>query len=564
MKKLFPLFLVPLLACILSISAATEGECGFVVAPLSREFQEYVNGKTEVRSVGNSADGYEYQSGYRPSPLDLSHLRSADYSRYISKGRGIVLPRRYDLRETGGVTQAKNQEPYGTCWAYSAMGSLESTYLRRTGTPLDLSENHLAWYSFNDTSGFSGNATGGGFDNFSIAVLARWTGPVLESALGGSGFPSGPASNYQNRLHLENAYFLSLQFLPEYPRGTDEMRKQLIYENGGISVGVVAVTPPENSPYYDANNYAWYYNGPYPIPNHAVVLVGWDDDFPREKFLERNRPRGNGAWLAKNSWGQSFGDNGFYWISYEDLGVGDGVVYLAGETNNFDKNYGYDDLGWCNSVGTGNSDTAWMANVFKTGQSLEDLRAVSFYTTSNASSYEIYVYTGLADGMNPTSGQSAMIAQTGTLDLAGYHTVRLNSPVTLSANTLFSVAVKLKTPEYYYPIPIETRIQAYSPNAIIERGSSFASIDGNSWVDTATDSDIEGNVCLKAFTVINKTTPSSPAPAQPQNPQTDSQGDQNTQLQSSNGGGGCRTGAGSLIIAVIIVMWVMRSRRLEI
>ena len=50
-----------------------------------------------------------------------------------------------------------------------------------------------------------------------------------------------------------------------------------------------------------------------------MVIVGWDDSYPRRNFGARyGRPPGNGAFLVRNSWGASFGDGGYFWVSYYD------------------------------------------------------------------------------------------------------------------------------------------------------------------------------------------------------------------------------------------------------
>ena len=52
-----------------------------------------------------------------------------------------------------------------------------------------------------------------------------------------------------------------------------------------------------------SENWAHYNWGAGNAANHVVTIVGWDDNYPKENFLPDVPPKGNGAWLVKNSWG---------------------------------------------------------------------------------------------------------------------------------------------------------------------------------------------------------------------------------------------------------------------
>lgn len=52
------------------------------------------------------------------------------------------------------------------------------------------------------------------------------------------------------------------------------------------------------------------------IPNHSIVLVGWDDNYSKDNFSESHRPSNNGAWLVRNSWYSNDSAN-YIWVSYE-------------------------------------------------------------------------------------------------------------------------------------------------------------------------------------------------------------------------------------------------------
>jgi len=116
--------------------------------------------------------------------------------------------------------------------------------------------------------------------------------------------------------------------------------------------------------------------------------------------------------------------------------------------------------------------------------------AVSFYTASLNSTYQIFVGSSL-QGLAPYGS--------GSLQFPGYHTVKLDSPYPLSAGTKFLVAVKLTTPGYLYPIPLEYPFSNYSSGASASSGQSYISPEGSSWQDV-TSLYAKTNVCLKAFT----------------------------------------------------------------
>lgn len=133
---------------------------------------------------------------------------------------------------------------------------------------------------------------------------------------------------------------------------------------------------------YRADTYAWY-NDEYHYADHTVVLVGWDDDYPKENFAEGKQPEQDGAWLVQNSWGTGWGDDGYFWISYEDASLESGPTYRLEEADNYAANYQYDTIGWCLSFNTledGEEDleqarNITAANIF-TAQEQEQLEAV--------------------------------------------------------------------------------------------------------------------------------------------------------------------------------------------
>ncbi len=171
------------------------------------------------------------------------------------------------------------------------------------------------------------------------------------------------------------------------------------------------------------------------------------------------------------------------------------VVFTADPVMNYDHIYQYDPLGWVTSISPDGSNTAWFANDFTAG-SKEKITAVGFYTAALNSQYTVEI---LENG-------NALEINSGTLPLAGYNTVVLNSPVTANSGSKFRVAVHLTTPGYSLPVPIEYPESAYSSKATSSPSESFVGTSLNNMVDITTLSASSGinfakaNVCLKAYT----------------------------------------------------------------
>ena len=130
-----------------------------------------------------------------------------------------------------------------------------------------------------------------------------------------------------------------------------------------------------------------------------------------------------------------------------------------------------------------------MANVYK-AQATSSLSAVGFYATAMNTSYEVWA---------GSSFSTLSLQRSGTLTTMGYHTVSLQTPVTLTYGKPFVVAVKLTTPGNDCPLANECSYPGYSDYATASAGQSYCSSDGTSWTDLASFDD-SANFCLKAYT----------------------------------------------------------------
>ncbi len=448
------------------------------MAPVNPEFIAYE--ESEISSIDN-----EHCFSYMPSPLDLCY---SDTSSNLQYTNNVGLPGSYDLRAIGKVTSVKDQGQCGSCWAFATYGSLES-YLMPVEVN-DFSENNLKNLVTNSyPDGFDYTMNDGGNHYMAMAYLNRWTGPVNESS-----DPYNPYSNVSPTDLDPVKHIQEVTFIPDrnYYLDNDNIKQAL------MTYGAVYTSMYMNTNFYNSSNASYYYYYSTPSANHAVCIVGWDDNYSKNNF--KTPAPENGAFIIKNSWGTSWGDNGYFYVSYYDTMIGqNNVVFNNAETiTNYNQIYQYDPLGWVSSCGY-YSNTAWFSNVF-TSTGYDQLAAASFYVASANSTYELYAYANPTND-NPSSG-TLIAHKTGSISNAGYTTIEFSSAVSLQLGVKFSVVVKLTTPGYNYPVPMEYPYPNYSSKAKANAQESYVSINGINWTDLTTVF-TNTNVCLKAFTVTS-------------------------------------------------------------
>ncbi|MGC8804353.1 MAG: lectin like domain-containing protein [Candidatus Ratteibacteria bacterium] len=395
-------------------------------------------------------------------------------------------PSSFDLRSYKRVSPVKDQGTAGSCWAFATYSSLES-YLLSNNESWDFSENHMKnTLSSSYAEGFDRKASDGGNQFISTAYIVRWSGPIPELEDPYNASSSSSPENLQPVKHVQEVIFI-----PDRKSATgNDAIKQAVMKYGAI------YTTMYYSNAYLAKGKNYYYNG-YATSNHAVSIVGWIDNYSRTNFYgsASGIPPGDGAFIVKNSWGSLWGESGYFYISYYDSNIGKNCVVFnnAEPVNNYSSIYQYDPLGWVTSVGYGN-DTAYFANIYK-GRTSELIEAVGFYTPVTNSQYEIKIYKNVS--FSPIDGICATV-KSGTIEDPGYHTIRLETGVPVVKDEKFSAIVRLKTPGYNYPIPVEMPISRYSSKATALPGQSFVSKDGINWSDI-TMSMPGTNVCIKVY-----------------------------------------------------------------
>lgn len=450
--------------------------CSAAAVPTHAEIERIVavsEGQAEeIAALVKETDAPEYPSdeffGYRPPAYRPSWLDEEGQQEEVR--RRSVLPPKFDLRTQGRLSSVKNQHQNGDCWSFATMAALESFLMPSV---YDFSEKHLV-----DHSGFFDVRSRGGSMHMGLAYLARQEGPVSEESDPYGSF--GTVDGLQPTAYVRSAY--------QVPKSEI---KQMIMQYGAVQTAIYSTGL--DSKYFNRKTSSQFIDRNW-NENHEVVIVGWDDEYPKENF--NITPKENGAWIAKNSWGETWGERGYYYISYEDMTIAkDNMVYTdVSSTKWYDQIYQYDEYGRRGTYGykAAHIKDNWFANVFEKKSGGERLKSVAFYTNEPQIPYEIWIDTNFKGHFG-----SLRKVYSGMMDHSGYHTVDLPQEEAITGDR-FAVAIKIGY-RREYPIAIEKNVEWYLYKAAANRGESFISSNGTFWEDLY---ELEGaNVCLKAFTV---------------------------------------------------------------
>ncbi len=399
--------------------------------------------------------------GYIPPPMDLSHITPTTHLLGAAASS-------WDWRTMGGVTSVKNQNPYGTCWCFAACGDLESKVLINESVTADYSELNIQ--ACNPTSYHDCNAGGNAWISNNYLSLSGSVNETCDPYPGGCPAPTC--------INPSCAFFKQVREWKLIPNDVTAI-KNAVQGYGPVYTSMYASFSGFGT--YDGS-YCITYSGT-EATNHAVLIVGWDDDMCS----------GNGAWIVKNSWGSSWGDNGYFYIQYGSASIGQNSTVITRYVN-YDSDetiYYFDEWGWWTSAGYGDGNDWGLMELTPSGDN-EYLKKVSFSATASGCSYTINVYDDFSSGSvsNLLSGPVS-----GTLSEAGYYTVDLPSPLSLSSGDPVYVEVEFNTGSYGYPVP-------YDDTGAMETNKSFISNDGVSYTALDNGNYAMGDISIRGVVEV--------------------------------------------------------------
>jgi C1A family cysteine protease len=394
------------------------------------------------------------KGGFIPPAVYLQHL-------HASPERILAMPQApaaWDWRASGDVTPVRNQNPYGTCWAFGTIGCLESVLHIQNGLTRDYSEHNVvscAKNRFYEDYGYDCD-TGG--NAWIAANFLSQLGSINESIDTYPGYCPGitcydPAPYIQ--LNLKE--FRALTGDPPITSLDEEAIKNAMIAHGPVITSMFS-SWTEFHNYYSDTCLTYTGTGD---PDHCVLLVGWNDTLCG----------GEGAWIVKNSWGTSWGDNGYFYIRYGDANIGSysGIIPRYQFHDDREKIYYRDEFGF--TYNTGWPDYTDWGMVEHTPDWSGLLHAVDFWTTSGPCNYRILVYDDFISGnlQNLLGGPYE-----GALDELGFYSIDLPESIDVTYNDPIYIAVRFNTPGYNFCLATDS----YGP---MGTNKSWASSNGSYW-----------------------------------------------------------------------------------
>ena len=340
-KKYFILFLF-LLTCIVfspisvkALEAEEEQELGLIDNPYYTYYQNLSQAEKEKFEVVPRP--YLLQKSLL---IDKDGIHTPTLATVRSRARQ-VLPAQYTLEQDIKIA-SKNQKNLEICWAFTALRCLETHLALNDKGYYDFSELHLDYLTSELYGGERKLHDGGNFYDF-VDYAQRGLGPILEEDL-----PLQSDVTEQNPEESQEmiAKVQGLIQKNELEEAKVTPRVTNIVARAFESLDITKATEAEIKAFqndiktYLQNNgaieaYLFFEdfldcyseeNATFLSPmaeniefGHGVNIIGWDDNFPKEKFTGKYQPSQDGAWIVTNSWGEDWGKNGCFYVSYEDF-----------------------------------------------------------------------------------------------------------------------------------------------------------------------------------------------------------------------------------------------------
>ena len=501
---------------------------------------------------------------FEPQYTELSVKDSMKRSTYNILATSNLTESKYCLDQS--KITVKDQGSVGSCWAFATTSMLETNFAKKYDKdPILYSPMHMEYKSYDMYTRDLG--VGGNYD-VSISYMADGYGPVYEKDLP-VGTVYNKETNPKENYYLEDPSKVNTD-IPARARLKDSVTfpsiskeysdNSVTYTNGATAYtdaevsairkkikehiknygAVVAlfycdmglVSPESNeikSDFYNNDTNAYYCNditmGGEGV-NHALTIIGWDDNYERTNFGTGENPVmpvHDGAYIILNSWGDAVHDKGYFYVSYDDVSIETGIRGIQDiedfteepeAAKSYDYIYYYDELGYNLGLSSPSITTLYGANVFE-----KQNKTKNEYVT------EVGVYLPITEGVEIYVNENGENLSDGKLVATytgpnavepGYHVFKLSSPVKITGDKF---AIKVKFMSETAAIPLEcnlfkneiSKVSTMYDKATSNSNESFVSMDNNEWDDLYNNPEYgpyaNTNICIKAFTTLEENLP---------------------------------------------------------
>lgn len=361
----------------------------------------------------------------------------------------------FDWQEHGYDFSVHDQDKCNAGYAFAAVDAIQAAIWKKDGVEVNFSVNHAKecnWHAKNDYKGFPHTCEGG---NFKILTnLFSQQGLVLETC------DPYVDQDMDCNQSCDAKYYITdwQQFSQSYQQASKEIIKQKLIELGPLYTQM----DPNISGFSD-------YSGKYVLVGgstdfnswtHGVLIVGWDDELGSA-----------GAWIVKNSYGNQWGNNGYFYIAYGSAGIGSSLATVTGwsKASSFNKIHFYDEAGHTRQMVTSNEDFFHGKSMGKFNiQKNEFPQGIEFWTNDGGiANLKIYdQFTG--------NELSNLLFQSGEVEIGypGYHQILTKPGFNIPEDGEFFIQLEMTNLTRFYPIVVDDL-------GIISDKTWFQEKDGN-------------------------------------------------------------------------------------
>ena len=443
------------------------------------------------------------------------------------------------------------------CWAFSLIKVMETNIAISTQSRelKNFSERHMDYATSKtfldgiNPEGFNREIGKGGIPICGLAYLTNGQGAVLEANM--------PFENNENKINLSEIdkpvdtivtdYVILPRINKRYERDSSGNTISVKYYNSAgneytqeeltsarqmikehiVKYGAIATMTGGNlTEFYNNSDAfkatAYNCNLTTKVRDHAITIVGWDDNYSKDNFAEGAKPSTDGAYIVLNTYGTESFDNGYLYVSYEDVFVEDELYGICGTSNiDYDKLYQHDFYGGIYQIGSAQTNSGYYGTVFRKESNEDEYLNSVGITLADYTKVEVYV-NPTGDSFDQKNLQ--LVAAPNITYSPGYHTIDFND-IKLSG-TAFAIVVKQISDNSQFYFSIETSIDGTVYENVTSSNLSYYSLDGENWKNLSTVKVdginlVNSDVCIKAFTTGTSSIPNEPEePDTPTNPDT--------------------------------------------